>query len=80
MPAMAPYPRSRIEESPPFTYTGLDNLRPLHVKVSQPSAAQKVWLCLFTCLAVMAIHLEVVHGMTAEQFFLCLRRFKYRNR
>lgn len=42
MPAMAPYPRSRIEESPPFTYTGLDYLGPLYVKVSQPSATQKV--------------------------------------
>ena len=75
MPAMAPYPRSRIEESPPITYTGLDYLGPLYVKVSQPSATQKVWLCLFTCLAVRAIHLEVVHDMTAEQFLLCLRRF-----
>jgi len=26
MPTMAPYPRSRIEESLPFTYTGLDYL------------------------------------------------------
>lgn len=75
MPAMAPYPRSRIEESPPFTYTGLDYLGPLYVKVSQPSATQKVWLCLFTCLAVRAIHLEVVHDMTAEQFLFRLRRF-----
>jgi len=45
------------------------------VKVSQPSATQKVWLCLFTCLVVRAIHLEVVHDMTAQQFLLCLGRF-----
>ncbi|XP_022796094.1 uncharacterized protein LOC111334569 [Stylophora pistillata] len=57
MPAMAPYPRSRIQESPSFTYTCLDYLEPLYVKVSRPSATQKVWLCLFTCLAVRAIHL-----------------------
>ena len=75
MPAMAPYPRSRIQESPPFTYTTLDYLGPLYVKVGQPSATQKVWLCLFTCLAVRATHLEIVHDMTAEQFLLCLRRF-----
>ena len=74
MSAMAPYPRSRIEESPPFTYTGLDYLGP-YVNVSQPSATQKVWLCLYTCLAIRAIHLEVVHGMTSKQFLLCLRRF-----
>ncbi|XP_022788921.1 uncharacterized protein LOC111328700 [Stylophora pistillata] len=72
MPATAPYPRSQIEESPPFTYTGLDYLGPLYVKVSKPSATQKVWLCLFPCLAVRAIHLEVVHDMTAEQFLFCL--------
>ena len=77
MPAMAPYPWSRIEESPPFTYTSLDCHGPLYVKVSQPSATQKVWLRQFTCLhvAVRAIHLEVIHDMTAEQFLLCLRRF-----
>jgi hypothetical protein len=28
-PQMAPYPRSRIEDSSPFTYTGLDYLGPL---------------------------------------------------
>ena len=32
-------------------------------------------MCLFTCLAVRAIHLEVVLDMTAEQFLLCQRRF-----
>ena len=41
MPAIAPYPRSRIEESPPFTYTGLDYLGSVYVKVSQPSVTQK---------------------------------------
>ena len=34
MPHMAPYPASRIEESSPFTYTGLDYLGPLYVKVN----------------------------------------------
>ena len=61
-----------------LTYTGLDYLGPLHVKVSQPSATQKVWLCgLFNFLAVRATctHIEVVRDMTAEQFLLCLRRF-----
>ena len=33
MPQMAPYTASRIEESSPFTYTGLDYLGPLYVKV-----------------------------------------------
>ena len=75
MPQMAPYPPSRIEESAPFTCTGLDYLGPLYVKVNDESVTQKVWICLFTCLAVRAVHLELVNDMSAEQFLLCLRRF-----
>ncbi|KAL9972923.1 hypothetical protein ACROYT_G019319 [Oculina patagonica] len=75
MPQMAPYPASKIEESSPFTYTGLDYLGPLYVRVNNQSATQKVWVCLFTCLAVRAVHLEVINDMSAEQFLLCLRRF-----
>ena len=73
MPKMAPYPPSRIEESSPFTYTGLDYLGPLYVKLNR--VTQKVWVCLFTCLAVRAVHLEVIHDLSAQQFVLCLRRF-----
>ena len=35
----------------------------------------KVWVCLFTCLQIRAIHLEVVESMTTESFLLCVRRF-----
>ena len=35
----------------------------------------KNWVCLFTCLKVRAIHLEVVPTMSAESFLMCLRRF-----
>lgn len=66
---MAPYPPSKIEESSLFTYTGLDCLGPLNVKVNE------VWVCLFTCLVFRAVHLELINDMSAEQFLLCLRRF-----
>ena len=72
MPSMAPYPSQRIEESSPFSYTGLDYLGPLYVKVGTETS--KIWVCLFTCLAVRAIHLEIIRDMTANQFLLCLRR------
>ena len=35
----------------------------------------KVWVCLFTCLVVRAVHLELVEDMTTESFLMCLRRF-----
>ena len=73
MPRMPPLPRERVSESPPFTYTGLDYLGPLTVIVDGQHT--KVWICLFTCMAVRAVSLEVVTEMSAYQFLLCLRRF-----
>ena len=73
MPRMPPLPRERVSESPPFTYTGLDYLGPLTVIVDGQHT--KVWICLFTCMAVRAVSLEVVTEMSAYQFLLCLSRF-----
>ena len=35
-------------------------------------------MCLFTCLTIQAIHLELVEDMSAEEFILCLCRFMAR--
>ena len=58
---------------PPFAYTGIDYLGPLLVK--DEKRGTKNWICLFTCLNVRAIHLEVIDDMTTDSFLLCLRRF-----
>jgi hypothetical protein len=70
---MPDLPKSRVSSSAPFTYVGLDYLGPLYIK--ENGETTKVWVCLFTCLAVRAIHLELVREMSTEQFLLCLRRF-----
>ena len=59
----------------PFEKTGLDYLGPLNVRNTNTQEIYKVWICLFTCLSIRAIHLEVVSDLSAEQFILCLRRF-----
>ena len=53
------------------TYTGLNYTGPFYVKESK----EKVWICIFTCVTVRAVHLEIVYGMKAEQFFVALQRF-----
>ena len=73
MPPMALWPKSRVMKSSPFSFVGLDYLGPLYIKES--GKIQKTWVCLFTCLAVRAVHSELARNMSAEQFLLCLRKF-----
>ena len=70
---MAPWPKIKVNESPAFTHTGLDYFGPLYVK--NGTVRSKAWVCIFTCIAVRAIHLELVEDMTPAQFLACLRRF-----
>ena len=70
---MAPWPRERVSKATPFTYTGLDYLGPLYIK--EKAETSKVWICLFTCLTIRAIHLEIIQDMSAYKFLLALRRF-----
>ena len=56
LPHMPPWPRERVSQSHPFQFVGLDYLGPVYVKAH--GGLDKVWICLFTCLSVRAIHLE----------------------
>ena len=71
--SMPPLPGKRIREATPFCRTGLDYLGPLHIRTKD--GTQKVWVSLFTCLVVRAVHLELILDMTTEEFLLALRQF-----
>ena len=73
LPNMPPWPQERMSKCDPFQFIGLDYLGPLYVK--QGTELKKLWVCLFTCLTIRAIHLEWVLDLTANQFLNCLRRF-----
>ena len=75
-PLPPPLPSYRVEQSPPFSYTGVDFAGPLFVKTSDGS--QKVWICLFTCCVMRAVHLEIVPDLTTPTFLRCLKRFAAR--
>ena len=79
---MPPWPKERVMQSIPFEYTDVDYFGSMYVKYYTAEATQgespatkKVWICLFTCFAIRATHLELAEDMTAEEFLLCLRRF-----
>ena len=59
MPEMPPLPREHAARSVPFEFTGVDYFGPLYIKQFVQTSEQdtevvskKVWVCLFTCLAV----------------------------
>ena len=72
-PAMSPLPASRVTQARPFSHVGVDYFGPVHVKSSPDTV--KAWVCLFTCMVVRAVHLEIVSDMTPAEFLLSLRRF-----
>lgn len=72
LPPTPPLPSERVKYSTRFTYTGIDYFGPLFV---DKASKKKRWVCLFTCLAVRAIHLEVVEDLSAEECLLAIRRF-----
>ena len=72
-PDPPPLPKVHVEESKPFTVTGVDFTGALHVK--DADGERKVYTCLFTCACTRAVHLEIVSDLSVETFLLAFRRF-----
>ena len=71
---MADLPRDRITpDEPPFTNVEVDFFGPLFVRHGRGKA--KRYGCLFTCLAVRAVHIEIAHSLETDSFINALRRF-----
>lgn len=70
LPPMPSLPSERVSYNPPFTHTGIDYLGPLYT-----TNGDKRWVCLYTCLSIRAVHLEVVYNLSTEECSLALRRF-----
>ena len=63
-----------------FERVGVDYAGPFQIKyghVRKPTIV-KAYMCLFVCLAVKAVHLELVSDLTTEAFVAALRRFTAR--
>lgn len=72
LPQMAALPEERINYQRAFQFIGLDCFGPL---MCTNGSLEKRWVCLFTCLAVRAVHMEVVKDLSAEECLLAMRRF-----
>jgi len=77
-PQPPPLPQFRVKDDPAFTYVGVDFAGPLYVKNQGLVAERKVWICLYTCCVVQAVHLDIVPDLTADAFLRCFGRFTAR--
>ncbi len=75
-PPTPPPPDFRLREAPPFTATGIDYLGPLFVRTRDKS--KKIWICLYTCCVMRAVHLDIVPDLTTEGFIRGFWRFTTR--
>ena len=70
-------PTERVSPTPPFEKSGVDYAGPFQIKyghVRKPTIV-KAYICVFICLSVKAVHLELVSDLTTEAFIAALRRF-----
>lgn len=78
IPRMAKLPKQRLSPYlPPFTYTGMDYMGPFYVTVGRRN--EKRWICVFTCMTMRAIHLEVACSLDTSSCVMCIRNFMNRH-
>ena len=74
MPMMSDLSVVRIEDDvTPFTNIGVDYFGPFSIKLFRRTV--KRWICLFTCLNVRAVHMEIVHSLDSQSCLNSNHRF-----
>ncbi|XP_063545181.1 uncharacterized protein LOC134753270 [Cydia strobilella] len=76
-PIMSPLPAQRLHADHPFTHTATDYAGPILILNRKGRGAQliKAYIVVFVCLAVRAVHLELVTDLTSQGFIAALNRF-----
>jgi hypothetical protein len=82
LPKEPALPESRVIESRPFATIGLDYFGPILIKnalsnIDEKSKIEttKIWVCIYTCQVVRAIHLEIVMDCSTKCFVNAFERF-----
>ena len=70
---MADLLEERLDASTAFTNVGVDYFGPSIVKIGRRN--EKRWCCLFTCLTIRAVHIEVVPKLDTDSCLNAIMRF-----
>ncbi|XP_075535194.1 uncharacterized protein LOC142570735 [Dermacentor variabilis] len=73
---VAPLPRERVTQAPPFDVTCADFAGPLNTKDQRNNHWS--YIVIFTCAVTRAIHVELVIDMSTANFLMAYRRFIWR--
>ena len=79
LPYSGPPPRDLGKEDPAFTYTGVDFAGPSFVREHSANTSSKVWICVYTCLVIRAVHIDIVSDLSTHTFLRCLKCFAARH-
>lgn len=77
-PTMADLPNYRVNQvEKAFTHVGCDYAGPLQYTPYRGRGvkSRKAWLCIFTCMTVRAIHIEMVTDLSTVSFLSAFKRF-----
>ena len=68
-------PKERVTYERPFKDVGVDYSGAIMIKEKSSDTQRKVYICLFTCMASRAVHLEIAWDMSAATFTNLFIRF-----
>lgn len=76
-PIMGNLPLQRLQADYPFSNTAVDYAGPIMIANRKGRGCQmkKAYIAVFVCLAVRAVHIELVTDLTSEGFIAALNRF-----
>ena len=76
-PKMGNLPGARVIKTRPFNRVGIDYCGPFYIKERKYRNQRKlkVYVSVFVCMTIKAIHIEVVSDLSTEGFLGALRRF-----
>lgn len=72
---MADLPKVRVSPAKAFYSTGIDYAGPFILKRGRGRPVGKAYIAIFVCMVYKAIHLEIVHDVSALTFLAALDRF-----
>ena len=75
---MAPLPKERLQSLRAFDNVGIDFAGPFLTKQGRGKSRAKRYLCLFTCLATRAVHLEMTYHLDTDSFVNAFTRMTSR--